>query len=37
MIGAIDETTVHPTVQQVLGREPRSFAEWVADHEDRFR
>jgi uncharacterized protein YbjT (DUF2867 family) len=35
--GTIDETTVHPTVRQVLGREPRSFAEWVADHEDRFR
>lgn len=35
--GTIDETTVHPTVQQVLGREPRSFTAWVNDHRNRFR
>jgi uncharacterized protein YbjT (DUF2867 family) len=35
--GTIDETTVQPTVREVLGREPRSFAEWVATHQDRFR
>ena len=34
--GIIDETTVQPTVREVLGREPRSFAEWVAMHQDRF-
>jgi uncharacterized protein YbjT (DUF2867 family) len=35
--GTVDETTVHPTVRQVLGREPHSFADWVAEHTDRFR
>jgi uncharacterized protein YbjT (DUF2867 family) len=34
--GTIDETTVQPTVREVLGREPRSFAEWVATHQERF-
>ncbi|HZA78630.1 MAG TPA: NAD(P)H-binding protein [Acidimicrobiales bacterium] len=37
MDGTVDETTVQPTVREVLGREPRSFAEWVAEHRDRFR
>ncbi|MGH6691395.1 MAG: NAD(P)H-binding protein [Gammaproteobacteria bacterium] len=35
--GTIDETTVQPTVHEVLGREPRSFTEWVGEHKDRFR
>jgi uncharacterized protein YbjT (DUF2867 family) len=35
--GTVDETTVQPTVAEVLGREPRSFADWVAEHADRFR
>jgi uncharacterized protein YbjT (DUF2867 family) len=35
--GTIDETTVLPTVREVLGREPRSFADWVATHQQRFR
>jgi uncharacterized protein YbjT (DUF2867 family) len=35
--GVIDETTVHPTVREVLGRAPRSFAEWVATNEEQFR
>lgn len=35
--GTVDETTVWPTVREVLGREPRSFAGWVAEHIDRFR
>ena len=35
--GTIDETTVLPTVREVLGREPRSFAVWVATHQERFR
>lgn len=35
--GTVDETMVQPTVGEVLGREPRSFADWVATHQDRFR
>jgi uncharacterized protein YbjT (DUF2867 family) len=35
--GTIDETSVLPTVREVLGREPRTFAAWVAEHADRFR
>jgi uncharacterized protein YbjT (DUF2867 family) len=35
--GTIDETTVLPTVREILGREPRSFAQWVASHLDVFR
>jgi uncharacterized protein YbjT (DUF2867 family) len=35
--GAVDETTVHPTVEQVLGRPPRSFERWAAAHADAFR
>ncbi len=35
--GTVDETTVQPTVREVLSREPGSFAGWVAEHVDRFR
>ena len=35
--GTIDETTVLPTVREILGREPRPFAQWVASHLDVFR
>jgi uncharacterized protein YbjT (DUF2867 family) len=35
--GLIDETTVHPTVEQVTGREPRSFEQWAEQHADAFR
>jgi uncharacterized protein YbjT (DUF2867 family) len=35
--GLIDETTVHPTVQQVTGKEPHSFEEWAEEHADAFR
>jgi uncharacterized protein YbjT (DUF2867 family) len=35
--GAVDETTVHPTVRQVTGREPRSFEEWAEAHAEAFR
>lgn len=35
--GTIDETTVLPTVGQVLGREPRSFEQWVAANIDSLR
>jgi hypothetical protein len=34
--GTIDETTVLPTVRDVLGREPRSFESWVADNTGLF-
>jgi uncharacterized protein YbjT (DUF2867 family) len=34
--GAVDETTVHPTVKQVTGREPRSFEQWAERHADAF-
>lgn len=29
--------TVAPTVEQVTGHPPRPFAQWVAEHADRFR
>lgn len=35
--GTIDETTVLPTVREVLGRDPRSFEQWVLAHVDAFR
>lgn len=35
--GATDETTVLPTVSELLGREPRSFEQWVVAHVDAFR
>jgi uncharacterized protein YbjT (DUF2867 family) len=35
--GLIDETTVHPTVAQVLGRPPATFADWVSRNRDRFK
>ena len=35
--GTVDETTVHPTVKQVTGREPRSFEEWAEAHAGAFR
>jgi uncharacterized protein YbjT (DUF2867 family) len=35
--GDADESTVLPTVNEVLGREPRSFEEWTAEHADAFR
>jgi uncharacterized protein YbjT (DUF2867 family) len=34
--GAIDETTVLPTVGEVLGREPRRFEQWVAENVGAF-
>jgi uncharacterized protein YbjT (DUF2867 family) len=35
--GNHDESRVQPTVQDVLGRPPRPFAQWVASHLDAFR
>ncbi len=34
--GAIDETTVRPTVCDVTGREPTTFRAWVTRHAARF-
>jgi uncharacterized protein YbjT (DUF2867 family) len=34
--GLIDETTVHPTVMEVTGREPRSFEQWAEAHAGAF-
>jgi hypothetical protein len=34
--GDLDEAPVLPTVREVLGREPRTFADWAADHADAF-
>jgi uncharacterized protein YbjT (DUF2867 family) len=35
--GTIDETTVHPTVEEVLGRPPRTFRAWAEEHAGAFR
>jgi uncharacterized protein YbjT (DUF2867 family) len=35
--GTVDETTVHPTVEQVTGSEPRSFEQWAEENADAFR
>jgi uncharacterized protein YbjT (DUF2867 family) len=35
--GVIDETTVHPTVKEVTGKEPRTFEQWAEEHADAFR
>lgn len=35
--GAIDESQPQPTVEQVLGRAPRTFTEWATAHADAFR
>jgi uncharacterized protein YbjT (DUF2867 family) len=35
--GSLDESQVQPTVREVLGREPRTFEQWVAAHADAFR
>jgi len=35
--GTVDESTVLPTVEQVLGRPPRTFAAWAEEHADSFR
>jgi uncharacterized protein YbjT (DUF2867 family) len=34
--GTVDETTVQPAVQQLLGRPPGSFAQWAENHADLF-
>jgi uncharacterized protein YbjT (DUF2867 family) len=35
--GEFDDATVVPTVEQLLGRPPRSFEQWARDHADAFR
>lgn len=35
--GTVDETTVHPTVKDVTGQEPRTFEQWAEAHADAFR
>ncbi|GAB4586007.1 NAD(P)H-binding protein [Nocardia sp. IFM 10818] len=35
--GAIDESIVRPTVEQITGRAPRTFAQWATVHADAFR
>lgn len=32
----IDESPVHPTVEEVTGRPPRHYREWAAEHAHRF-
>lgn len=34
--GTIDETTVRPTVEQVTGRSPRTFAQWATSRAADF-
>jgi hypothetical protein len=35
--GTVDETTVRPTVEQVLGRPPGTFRAWEAAHVEAVR
>lgn len=35
--GTLDESGVEPTVQEVTGRAPRTFRQWVQEHADAFR
>jgi uncharacterized protein YbjT (DUF2867 family) len=35
--GTLDESEVLPTVEEVTGRPPRSFAAWAEEHADAFR
>jgi uncharacterized protein YbjT (DUF2867 family) len=35
--GALDESVVLPTVEEVCGRPPRTFPQWAAAHADAFR
>jgi uncharacterized protein YbjT (DUF2867 family) len=34
--GKLDESTVLPTVEEVLGRPPRRFEDWAREHADAF-
>jgi hypothetical protein len=35
--GSLDESKVLPTVRDVTGRPPRTFAQWAATHAAAFR
>jgi uncharacterized protein YbjT (DUF2867 family) len=35
--GTYNDSVVHPTVQQLLGRTPRTFEQWATAHADAFR
>lgn len=35
--GAIDESIVRPTVEQITGRTPRTFTQWATAHAEAFR
>ncbi|MFI6515378.1 NAD(P)H-binding protein [Spirillospora sp. NPDC050679] len=35
--GALDETTVHPDLGEVIGRPPRTFEQWATAHAPSFR
>ena len=35
--GTLDESAVLPTVEEVLGRPPRTFRAWAEEHADAFR
>ncbi|MGY2008704.1 NAD(P)H-binding protein [Nocardia gipuzkoensis] len=34
--GTLDEATLHPTVEQVTGRSPRTFEQWATAHAGEF-
>ncbi|MEV5837418.1 NAD(P)H-binding protein [Nocardia sp. NPDC052112] len=34
--GTLDESQVYPTVQEVTGREPRTFDQWAHEHAEAF-
>ena len=34
--GTLDESEVLPTVEEIIGRPPRSFAQWAAKHAGDF-
>jgi uncharacterized protein YbjT (DUF2867 family) len=35
--GTVDETTVLPTVKEILGREPGTFEQWASAHAKEFQ
>ena len=34
--GTLDESVVHPTVEAITGRPPRTFRQWATAHADAF-
>jgi uncharacterized protein YbjT (DUF2867 family) len=35
--GALDDSQVHPAVEEILGRRPRTFQQWAKAHTNAFR